>query len=121
MMDRLLSVNNILAFEIEVRGPGFDPPADTIVKAGEEVFAGMMALAKTQYSTSHLDVTVVLIIVGSILGVVFISIGIRCLWTRCGDVARYEEIAPNNTDDSVEEHDVKQSALKWKNDPTDVV
>lgn len=52
MMDRLLEVNGMLAFEIEVRGPSFDPPPETIEKAGEEIFAGIMALAKTQYTQS---------------------------------------------------------------------
>ena len=50
MMDRLLEVNGMLAFEIEVRGPSFDPPPETIEKAGEEIFAGIMALAKTQFT-----------------------------------------------------------------------
>ena len=55
MMDRLLAVNGTLAFVIEVRGPGFDPPPETIEKAGEEIFAGIMALAKTQYTAVGTD------------------------------------------------------------------
>jgi len=52
MMDCLMSEYGMLSFEIEVRGPWFDPHPISIRKAGQEVFAGIMALAETQYTAT---------------------------------------------------------------------